>query len=115
MGSVVDELFYSAMDVADSSEASMPSPAGSSSLPVLQRLPGKIGQASPQPMVMTTSESPSGSVVRTCLLVGDAMRTWAMAGVLTGSIRSAGMDPETALGPAGQDGEESAGHIKAAG
>ena len=44
--------------------ASMPCPAGSSSGQSRYRLPGKIGQASPQPMVITTSQAWTASTVR---------------------------------------------------
>ena len=43
----------------------MPCPAGSSSAQSSYRCPGKIGHTSPQPMVITTSETCTASVVNT--------------------------------------------------
>ena len=51
--------------VADGAHASTPCPAGSSSSQSRYRLPGKNGHASPQPMVMTTSDACTASTVST--------------------------------------------------
>ena len=73
---------------------SMPWPAGSSSTQSSYRLPGKYGQASPQPIVTTTSDACTASVVST---FGCSARmstpTSAMASTATGLTWSAGIDP----------------------
>ena len=69
-------------------------PAGSVRFQSSYRLPGKIGQASPQPMVITTSEACTASGVR---ILGSAwvmsMPTSAIAATAAGLIDSLGADP----------------------
>src|SRR6478672_6129709 len=74
--------------------ASRPWPAGSSSSQSSYRLPGKIGQASPQPMVTTTSEARTASVVSTLgTSAARSMPTSSMAATAAGLTESAGALP----------------------
>ena len=72
----------------------MPCPEGSVSTQSSYRLPGKMGHASPQPIVMTTSEAATSSVSN---FLGNSwemsMPTSAMASTTTGFTVSAGADP----------------------
>src|SRR5690349_1161237 len=82
--------------------ASTPWPAGSSRTQSSYRLPGKYGHSSPQPMVMTTSDSLTASVVSTFGISADmSMPSSAMASTAAGLTLSAGWEPaeRTSISP----------------
>ena len=95
-----------------------PGPAGSSSCQSRYRLPGKYGQASPQPMVITTSEDCTASVVRTFGISAEmsmpalphGLHHRGVHGVGGGRAGRADLD----LVP-GEVGEEGGGHLGPAG
>ena len=88
---VFDELLDLVPDGADGVDALA---GGSVSFQSRYRLPGKTGQASPQPMVMHTSEAWTASVVRIFGVWAEmSMPTSRIASTTAGLTVSAGADP----------------------
>ena len=87
MLSFAEALRYEVKDSSVTVTALMPGPTDNS-------FPGKMGQASPQPMVMTTSEAWTDSVVRIFgVWVEMSIPSSAMAWMATGLTWLLGVDP----------------------